>query len=44
VRRAIQTEAEWIRVYGAWMSSVSIIYSHCAVELQEYRKVVMELF
>ena len=43
-KRPIQTEAEWIRVFGAWMAGVTLLYPHRVSELQEYRKVVMELF
>ena len=43
-KRPIQTEAEWIRVFGAWTGGVNLVYPHRVTELQEYRKVVMELF
>jgi hypothetical protein len=43
-KRPVQTEAEWIRVFGAWMGGVTLVYPHRVSELQEYRKVVMELF
>jgi hypothetical protein len=43
-KRPVQTEAEWIRVFGAWMAGVTLIYPHRVAELQEYRKIVMELF
>ena len=43
-KRPVQTEAEWIRVFGAWMGGVILLYPHRVPELQEYRKVVMELF
>jgi hypothetical protein len=43
-KRLIQTEAEWIRVFGAWMEGVGLLYPHRVTELQEYCKVVMELF
>lgn len=43
-KRPIQTEAEWIRVFGAWIEGVGLLYPHRVTELQEYRKVVMELF
>jgi hypothetical protein len=43
-KRPIQTEAEWIRVFGAWTGGVNLVYPHRVSELQEYWKVVMELF
>jgi hypothetical protein len=43
-KRPVQTEAEWIRVFGTWMAGVTLLYPHRLSELQEYRKVVMELF
>ena len=43
-KRQIQTEAEWIRVFRAWMAGVTLLYPHCVSELQEYWKFVMELF
>jgi hypothetical protein len=43
-KRPVQTEAEWIRVFGAWMGGVCLLYPHCVSELKEYQKIVMELF
>jgi hypothetical protein len=43
-KRPVQTEAEWIRVFAAWMGGVCLLYPHRDSELKEYRKVVMELF
>ena len=43
-KRPVQTEAEWIQVFGVWMAGVTLLYPHHVSELQEYCKVVMKLF
>jgi hypothetical protein len=43
-RKPVVTEADWIRVFGAWEVGVTLVYPHRDKELQGYRRVVMELF
>ena len=43
-KKPVLTEADWIRVFGAWVVGVSLVYPHREEELQQYRRVVMELF
>jgi hypothetical protein len=43
-KRAVRSEAEWIRVFGAWEAGVVLLYPHRASELLKYRKIVMDLF
>jgi hypothetical protein len=43
-KRPVRTEAEWIRVFGAWEAGVILIYPHRTAELQGYRRMVMDIF
>jgi hypothetical protein len=43
-RKPVTTEADWIRVFGAWEAGVLLIYPHRAVELQGYKRLVREMF
>jgi len=43
-RKAVVTEADWSRVFGAWAVGVGLVYPHREEELQGYRRIVMELF
>ena len=43
-KRALRTEADWIRVFSAWEHGVVALYPHRAEELQNYQHMVMDLF
>jgi len=43
-KKSVQTEAEWIRVFGAWEAGVILIYPHRKPELEGYRQFVMGIF
>jgi hypothetical protein len=43
-KRPLQTEADWIRVFGAWSAGVAFFFPHREVELRDYRLIVMDLF
>ncbi|CAA7269205.1 unnamed protein product [Cyclocybe aegerita] len=43
-RRPIRTEAEWIRVFEAWSTGVTLLYPHRSMELKKYRLIVDEVF
>jgi hypothetical protein len=43
-KRPLWTEADWIRVFGAWSAGVVIFFPHLDVELQGYQAIVMDLF
>ncbi|KAJ7148833.1 hypothetical protein C8R46DRAFT_1179942 [Mycena filopes] len=43
-RRAVKTEAEWIRVFAAWRTGVCFLYPHRTAELSGYLQVVTDLF
>lgn len=43
-KRPIRTESDWIRVYAAWESRVTILYPHRKTELLGYRRHVDNIF
>ena len=43
-KRALRTEADWIRVFGAWSSGVAFFFPHREDELRDYQTIVMDLF
>lgn len=43
-KRPLRTEADWIRVFGAWSSGVAFFFPHREAELREYQTIVMDLF
>ena len=43
-KKPLTSEADWIRVYGAWETAVLILYEHRKGELQGYRRIVNEVF
>jgi hypothetical protein len=43
-KRPLRTEADWIRVFGAWSSGVVFFFPHRDAELRDYRTIVMDLF
>lgn len=43
-RRKLRSEADWIRVFGAWMEGVKRLFPHRGTELENYREIIMELF
>lgn len=43
-KRALRTEADWIRVFGAWASGVAFFFPHREAELRNYWAIVIDLF
>ncbi|KAF8801620.1 hypothetical protein BYT27DRAFT_7114507 [Phlegmacium glaucopus] len=43
-RRSITTEAEWMRLYDAWVDAVLLFYAHRKVELTSYRELIVDMF
>jgi len=43
-KKPLVSEADWIRVFGAWEAAVIILYEHRKTELQGYRRIVNEVF
>jgi len=43
-KKLIQTEADWIRIFGSWEAGVTLIYPHRKTELQGYRQIVTDVF
>ena len=43
-KRPVHTEADWIRVFGAWSSGVAFFFPHREDELRNYQTIVMDLF
>ncbi|EDQ98591.1 uncharacterized protein LACBIDRAFT_298826 [Laccaria bicolor S238N-H82] len=43
-KKPIKQEAEWIRVFTAWKSSVTLLFPHRQEELQSYCDMVIDLF
>ncbi|KAF8811956.1 hypothetical protein BYT27DRAFT_7088378, partial [Phlegmacium glaucopus] len=43
-RRAIVSEAEWMRLYDVWVDAVLLFYPHRKVELSSYREVIINMF
>jgi hypothetical protein len=43
-KRPVRTESEWLRVYGAWETAVTLLYPHRVSELSGYRTMVIEIF
>ncbi|KAF8804434.1 hypothetical protein BYT27DRAFT_7107276 [Phlegmacium glaucopus] len=44
LRCAIISEAEWMRLYDAWVDAVLLFYPHRKVELSSYREVIINMF
>jgi hypothetical protein len=43
-KKPLTSEADWIRVFGAWEAAVVTLYEHRKTELQGYRRIVNEVF
>lgn len=43
-KRALRSEADWIRVFGAWSAGVTFFFHHRTEELWIYKSIVMDLF
>jgi hypothetical protein len=43
-KKPVRLESEWTRVFNAWEGGVCRVYPHRVDELQEYRKLIMEMF
>ena len=43
-KKAVRTEADWLRVMGAWSSAVQLVYPHRESELVGYKKLILEIF
>ncbi|KAF8797907.1 hypothetical protein BYT27DRAFT_7041215, partial [Phlegmacium glaucopus] len=43
-RRAIVSEAEWMRLYDAWVEAVLLFYPHRKAELASYREIIINMF
>ena len=43
-KKPIKQEAEWIRVFTAWKSGVTLLFPHCQQELQSHCEMVIDLF
>jgi hypothetical protein len=40
----LQTEVDWIRVFGAWSLGVGFFFPHCEAKLRDYQTIIMDLF
>jgi hypothetical protein len=43
-KKALKSDRDWMRVFGAWETAVGLIYTHWVDELQHYKKKVMDIF
>ena len=43
-KKALKSDGDWMRVFGAWETAVGLIYTHRVDELQRYKKQVMDIF
>jgi hypothetical protein len=43
-RKVIRNEADWARMFSAWEAGVLLLYPHRVVELQNYHRLVIDLF
>ena len=43
-RKPLRTEADWIRVFGAWKTAIILLYPHRQFELEGYEKMVCNVF
>ena len=43
-KKAVRNEAEWVRVFHAWKTGVTLLYPHRLNELSTYQEMVIELF
>lgn len=43
-KKAVVSESDWGRVFGVWAAGVESIYPHRKGELQNYRKIIVEVF
>jgi hypothetical protein len=43
-KKALKSDGDWMRVFGAWETAVGLIYTHRVHELQRYKKQVMDVF
>jgi hypothetical protein len=43
-RKAVRTEAEWLRCYDAWSEAVLLVYPHRRKELAEFCRIVCGMF
>ncbi|KAF8797569.1 hypothetical protein BYT27DRAFT_7125244 [Phlegmacium glaucopus] len=43
-KRSIVTEAEWMRLYDAWVDAVLLFYPHRKAELSSYRDLIVNMF
>ena len=43
-KKAVRNEAEWVRVFHAWKTGITLLYPHHLNELKTYQDMVIELF
>jgi hypothetical protein len=43
-KKALKSDGDWMRVFGAWETAVGLVYTHRVYELQRYKKQVMDIF
>jgi hypothetical protein len=43
-KKALKSDGDWMRVFGAWETAVGLIYTHRVEELQRYKKQVLDVF
>ncbi|KAF8806497.1 hypothetical protein BYT27DRAFT_7257225 [Phlegmacium glaucopus] len=43
-KRPIYTEAEWMRLFDAWVDATLLFYPHRKVELSSYRELIINMF